>query len=62
MDRRKELYTEAWNIVNAELPQFHLHEVVRLSAADKTLLGYQPGVAGALTYHGGGLRTAYIAG
>jgi peptide/nickel transport system substrate-binding protein len=62
MARRKELYTEAWNIVNAELPQFHLHEVVRTSAADKILRGYQPGSAGALTYQGGGLRTAYIAG
>jgi peptide/nickel transport system substrate-binding protein len=62
MARRKELYAEAWNIVHAELPQFHLHEVVRTSAADKTLRGYQPGSAGALTYQGGGLRTAYIAG
>jgi peptide/nickel transport system substrate-binding protein len=61
MARRKELYTEAWNIVNAELPQFHLHEVVRTSAADKILQGYQPGSAGALTYQGGGLRTAYMA-
>jgi peptide/nickel transport system substrate-binding protein len=59
--RRRELYTEAWNIVNTELPQFHLHEVVRTSAADKKLQGYQPGSSGALTYHGGGLRTAYIA-
>jgi ABC-type transport system substrate-binding protein len=58
--RRRVLYTEAWNIVNAELPQFHLHEVVRTSAADKKLQGYQPGSSGALTYHGGGLRTAYI--
>jgi peptide/nickel transport system substrate-binding protein len=56
--RRKELYTEAWNIVNAELPQFHLHEVVRTSAADKTLRGYQPGSAGALTYQGGGAPLA----
>ncbi|MBI3328907.1 MAG: ABC transporter substrate-binding protein, partial [Nitrospinae bacterium] len=59
--RRKELYAEAWNIVNVELPQFRLHEVVRTSAADKKLRGYQPGSSGALTYHGGGFRTAYIA-
>jgi hypothetical protein len=25
------------------------------------LRGYQPGLGGALTYQGGGLRTAYIA-
>ena len=25
--RRKALYTEGWNIVNVELPHFHLHEV-----------------------------------
>jgi peptide/nickel transport system substrate-binding protein len=62
MARRKELYTEAQNIINVELPHFHLHDVVRTSAADKMLQGYQPGLAGALTYQGGGLRTAYIAG
>jgi peptide/nickel transport system substrate-binding protein len=58
--RRKELYTEVWNIVNVELPQFHLHEVTQTSAAVKELKGYQPNAVGALSYHGGGLRTAYI--
>ena len=58
--RRKELYTAAWNIVNVELPHFHLHEVTQTSAAVKGLLGYQPNVVGALTYRGGGIRTAYI--
>jgi peptide/nickel transport system substrate-binding protein len=58
--RRKELYTEAQNIVNVELPLFHLHDAVRTWAADKNLQGYQPGVGGILTYHGGGLRTAYM--
>jgi peptide/nickel transport system substrate-binding protein len=61
MARRKELYTEAQNIINVELPHFHLHDVVRTSAAVKALRGYHPGLGGALTYHGGGLRTAYIA-
>jgi len=59
--RRKELYTEAWNIVNAELPFFYLHEVTNTSAAAKTLQGYQPGSAGALHHQGGGLRAAYLA-
>jgi peptide/nickel transport system substrate-binding protein len=58
--RRKELYTEAWNIVNVELPFFYLHEVTNTSAAAKTLRGYQPGSAGALHYRGGGLRAAYL--
>jgi peptide/nickel transport system substrate-binding protein len=58
--RRKALYTEAWNIVSDELPHFHLHEVTQTSAAVKELKGYQPNVVGALTYCGGGLRTAYI--
>jgi peptide/nickel transport system substrate-binding protein len=58
--RRKELYTEAQNIINVELPHFHLHDVVRTTAAVKALQGYQPGLGGALTYQGGGLRTAYI--
>jgi len=58
--RRKELYTEVWNIVNVELPQFHLHEVTQTSAAAKEVRGYQPSAVGALTYQGGGVRTAYI--
>jgi peptide/nickel transport system substrate-binding protein len=58
--RRKELYTEAWNLVNIELPHFYLHELPFTSAAVKALQDYQPGSAGALTYQGGGLRTAYI--
>ncbi|HEX2280025.1 MAG TPA: ABC transporter substrate-binding protein [Candidatus Tectomicrobia bacterium] len=59
--RRKELYAEAWNIVNVELPHFYLHEVTWTSAAVKKLQGYQPGSAVALIYNGGGLRTAYMA-
>jgi ABC-type transport system substrate-binding protein len=59
--RRKALYTEGWNIVNDELPYFFLHQVTQTSAAVKELKGYQPNVVGALTYHGGGIRTAYIA-
>jgi peptide/nickel transport system substrate-binding protein len=58
--RRKELYTAAWNIVHDELPHFHLHEVTMTSAAVKALRGYQPNVMGAFTYHGGGIRSAYI--
>jgi len=58
--RRKELYSEAWNIVNVELPHFYLHEVTQTSAAVKALQGYLPASAGALTYHGGGFRTAYL--
>ena len=58
--RRKELYTEAWNIVNVELPFFYLHEVINTSAADKKLRGYLPSKTGAMHYHGGGFRTAYI--
>jgi peptide/nickel transport system substrate-binding protein len=60
MARRKTLYAEAQRIINAELPHFHLHDVVRTTAAVKELRGYQPGLGGALTYQGGGLRTAYI--
>jgi peptide/nickel transport system substrate-binding protein len=59
--RRKELYTEGWNIANVELPFFYLHEFTQTSAAAKVLQGYQPGSAGALAYHGGGFRTAYLA-
>jgi len=58
--RRKELYTEVWNIVNVELPQFHLHEITITSAAVKELQGYQPCVIGAFSHHRGGIRTAYM--
>jgi peptide/nickel transport system substrate-binding protein len=59
--RRKELYTEAWNIVNVELPHFYLHEEVYTSAATKAVLGYTPGQTGAVHYRRGGLRAAYMA-
>jgi ABC-type transport system substrate-binding protein len=58
--KRKELYTEAWNIVNVELPHFHLHELTMTSAAVKKLKGYQPCVVGPFTHHGGGVRIAYL--
>ncbi len=58
--RRKALYTAAWNIVNVELPHFHLHEVTITSAAVKALRGYQPNVVGAFTHRGGGIRSAYL--
>jgi len=57
--RRKELYTEVWSINNVELAQFQLHEVTHTSAAVKEVQGYRPSAAGALTYHGGGVRTTY---
>jgi peptide/nickel transport system substrate-binding protein len=59
--RRKALYTEAWNLANVELPHFYLHEEPYTAAAAKALQGYQPSMMGALHYHGGGLRTAYMA-
>lgn len=58
--RRRELYTEAWNLVNVELPHFYLHEATATAAASKDLKGYQPNMAGAITHKGGGLRSAYI--
>jgi hypothetical protein len=59
-NKRRELYTEAWNIVNDELPHFHLHELTMTSAAAKEVMGYQPCVVGPFTHRGGGIRTAYI--
>jgi peptide/nickel transport system substrate-binding protein len=59
--RRKEMYTEAWNIVNVELPHFYLHEEVYTSAASKVVRGYEPGDTGAVHYRGGGLRATYMA-
>jgi peptide/nickel transport system substrate-binding protein len=58
--RRKELYTEVWNINNIELAQFQLHEVTQTSAATKEVQGYRPSSVGALTYQGGGVRTTYV--
>jgi peptide/nickel transport system substrate-binding protein len=60
--RRKTMYTEAWNIASTELPFFFLHELTETSAATKAVQGYQPGSAGALAYHGGGLRATYMQG
>jgi len=58
--RRKELYTEAWNIINVELPHFHLHQLIATSVAAKEVKGYIPCMVSPFTYHGGGIRTAYI--
>ena len=58
--KRIAMYTEAWNIVNVELPHFHLHELTTTSVAARQVKGYQPCVLAPFTYHGGGIRTAYI--
>src|SRR5215475_970770 len=58
--RRKELYTTAWNIVNVELPHFHLHELTTTSVAAKQVKGYEPCVLAPFTHRMGGIRTAYI--
>jgi len=54
------LYTEAWNIVNVELPHFHLHELTTTSVAAKQVKGYEPCVLAPFTHRRGGIRTAYI--
>jgi peptide/nickel transport system substrate-binding protein len=59
--KRKELYTEAWQIVQDEMPHFHLHELTMTSAAVKDLQGYRPCKVAPFTYSGGGIRTAYFA-
>ncbi len=58
--KRRELYTEGWNIVHEELPQFHLHELSMISVAHKSVKGYEPCVVAPFTYSGGGIRSAYI--
>jgi peptide/nickel transport system substrate-binding protein len=58
--KRKALYTEAWNIVQVDLPHFHLHDLPMTSAAAKQVKGYQPCQVGPFTHSGGGIRTAYI--
>ncbi len=58
--KRKELYTEAWQIVDDELPHFHLHELTMTTAAAKELKGYRPCVVAPYTWSGGGIRTAYF--
>jgi peptide/nickel transport system substrate-binding protein len=58
--KRRELYTEAWNIVHEELPQFHLHELSMVSAASKSVKDYEPCLVSPFTYRQGGIRTAYI--
>jgi ABC-type transport system substrate-binding protein len=58
--KRIAMYTEAWNIVNVELPHFHLHELTTTSVAARQVKGYEPCVLAPFTYRGGGIRTAYI--
>ncbi|ETX06855.1 ABC transporter substrate-binding protein [Candidatus Entotheonella palauensis] len=58
--KRRELYTEGWNIVNEELPQFHLSELSMISVSHKSVQSYQPCDVAPYTYQGGGIRIAHI--
>ncbi len=58
--KRKNLYTDAWKVVNEEIPHFHLHELTMTTAAVKDLKGYEPCVVAPYTWSGGGIRTAHF--
>jgi peptide/nickel transport system substrate-binding protein len=59
--KRLELYAEIDSIVNEELPLLYIHHVTLLEAGAANLKGYQPGIAGAFSTSGGGIRTAWLA-
>ncbi len=59
-EKRKELYREVDNIVNAEAALIYHHSVPLTGAAVKKLKGYEPQLTGGPNYHGGGVRTAYF--
>jgi peptide/nickel transport system substrate-binding protein len=58
--KRLALYTEVESLVNEELPILYLHHVALLEAGSMHLKGYQPGISGAFSSKGAGIRTAWL--
>ncbi|GIX49446.1 MAG: ABC transporter substrate-binding protein [Candidatus Tectimicrobiota bacterium] len=59
--RRLALYAEIDSLVNEELPLLYLHHLTLLQAGTVRLQGYQPGISGAFSTQGAGVRTAWLA-
>jgi peptide/nickel transport system substrate-binding protein len=59
--KRLELYTAIESMINEELPVLYLHHVALLEAGSIRLKGYKPGISGAFSTHGAGIRTAWLA-
>jgi peptide/nickel transport system substrate-binding protein len=59
--KRLDLYTAIESMVNEELPLLYLHHVTLLEAGSLHLKGYEPGISGAFSSQGAGIRTAWFA-
>lgn len=59
--KRLELYGEIESIINEEVPLLYLHHITLLEAGARNLQDYQPGISGAFSTRGAGIRTAWLA-
>ena len=59
--KRLEIYSEVDTIVNDELPILYTHHLTLLEAGSLKLKNYTPGISGAPSTHGAGIRTAWMA-
>jgi ABC-type transport system substrate-binding protein len=59
--KRLEMYREVENIVNEELPFLYTHHLTLLEAGIMGLKDYQPGISGAPSTRGAGIRVAWMA-
>lgn len=59
--KRLEIYREVDTIVNDEVPILYTHHLTLLEAGSMKLKNYTPGISGAPSTHGAGIRTAWMA-
>jgi peptide/nickel transport system substrate-binding protein len=60
-NKRVELYREMENIINEELPVLYTHHLTLLEAGAMHLKNYTPGISGAPSTQGAGIRVAWMA-
>jgi len=60
-NKRLELYREIENIINEELPVLYTHHLTLLEAGAMNLKNYTPGISGAPSTKGAGIRVAWMA-
>ncbi|MGQ4809673.1 Periplasmic dipeptide transport protein [Candidatus Entotheonellaceae bacterium PAL068K] len=59
--KRLEIYREVDTLVNDELPILYTHHLTLLEAGTLNLKNYQPGISGAPSTRGSGIRVAWMA-
>ena len=58
--KRLEMYAEVESIINEELPVLYTHHLTLMEAANMKLQNYTPGISGAPSTQGAGIRVAWM--